>query len=359
MIADITGYTVYLRDSELAHAQQTLGALLELLVTRTRPPLVLSKIEGDAVFSYALDGTVPRGQSFLEMIETTYVEFRTALEQMAVNTTCSCNACANIAGLDLKFVVHVGDFVVMAIAGNAELQGADVTLVHRILKNTVTPTTGWRAYVLYTESAVAELGLEDLTGSMSEHVERYDDIGTVRGWVQDLAPAIAAHRALDRGAADPATSILEVSTEIPLPCEVVWGYLIDPEHRRVLIGSDRQEVRKSHNGRIVEGSVYECYHGDRVIPQLVIGWFPPERMITRDLLPLPGGSTFLNGYYRLSPTGAGTRVTQTMAEPSGPWYGRLLTRLVIPRMQRQFQRDIDGFRDHVVADYQRAAPPSV
>ena len=37
LIADITGYTRYLSASELEHAQETLTALLELLVENTRP----------------------------------------------------------------------------------------------------------------------------------------------------------------------------------------------------------------------------------------------------------------------------------------------------------------------------------
>lgn len=54
LIADITGYTTYLNDSELEHAQQTLTDLLELLVDQTRPPLTVTQLEGDAVLSYAL-----------------------------------------------------------------------------------------------------------------------------------------------------------------------------------------------------------------------------------------------------------------------------------------------------------------
>jgi hypothetical protein len=48
LIADITGYTQYLSESELEHAQETLTALLEVRVENTRPPLVISRLEGDA-----------------------------------------------------------------------------------------------------------------------------------------------------------------------------------------------------------------------------------------------------------------------------------------------------------------------
>ena len=41
LIADITGYTQYLSESELDHAQKSLTALLNLLIKHTRPPLVI------------------------------------------------------------------------------------------------------------------------------------------------------------------------------------------------------------------------------------------------------------------------------------------------------------------------------
>ncbi len=44
LIADITGYTGYLSVSELDHAQQTLTALLTLLIKQTRPPLIISRL---------------------------------------------------------------------------------------------------------------------------------------------------------------------------------------------------------------------------------------------------------------------------------------------------------------------------
>ena len=55
LIADITGYTAYLNDSELEHAQGTLTELLELLIEHTTSPLIISRLEGDAVISYGLE----------------------------------------------------------------------------------------------------------------------------------------------------------------------------------------------------------------------------------------------------------------------------------------------------------------
>jgi hypothetical protein len=66
LIADISGYTLYLSKSELEHAQEILTALLELLVDHTRPPLVISRLAGDAVISYGLRSTSPRRRRSLK-----------------------------------------------------------------------------------------------------------------------------------------------------------------------------------------------------------------------------------------------------------------------------------------------------
>ena len=63
LIADITGYTAYLSASELEHAQGTLTALLELLIEHTRPPLIISRLAGDAVISYGLQDQFMQGQT--------------------------------------------------------------------------------------------------------------------------------------------------------------------------------------------------------------------------------------------------------------------------------------------------------
>jgi len=256
LIADITGYSQYLNESELTYAEQTLRELLELLVTGTRPPLVVSKLEGDAVLSYLIDGGSLRGQAFVEVVEALYVEFRKALELMVLNTTCKCNACVNIGNLDLKFFVHHGEFMVSDIAGIKELQGSDVNLLHRLVKNTVTADTGIRAYVIYTQQAIDAMGLAEVTEAMVEHIDHYPDVGELTTRVEDLLPVWEAGRTRTRISVDPDEALITNSTLLHMPLEIAWAYLIDPRYRNTLIGSDRQEVVETSQGRVAKGSVY-------------------------------------------------------------------------------------------------------
>ena len=59
LIADISGYTGYLADVELDHAQDILADLVGAVVTALRPNFRLAKLEGDAACSviYNPDGT--------------------------------------------------------------------------------------------------------------------------------------------------------------------------------------------------------------------------------------------------------------------------------------------------------------
>src|SRR3989304_580355 len=115
VISDISGYSSYVRDSELEHARDSLSALLQILIEHTQSPFTIAKLEGDAVFSYAPGNAFLQGQSLLEMMEGIYVAFRKALELMVLNTTCPCNACRNLPNLDLKLFVHFGEYLVQAM----------------------------------------------------------------------------------------------------------------------------------------------------------------------------------------------------------------------------------------------------
>ena len=286
LIADITGYTNYLNSSELEHAQQTLTTLLNLLIQHTKPPLIISRLAGDAVISYGLRDNFLQGQTFVETIEDTYVAFRRAIDLMVLNTTCKCNACANIKALDLKFFVHFGVFGIQYLNGHDEMVGADVIVIHRLLKNTVKEKTGLRAYVLYTDAAIQQLGLQDICALMTPHVEEYDPSRAVKTWIQDLS--LVWKKKKDRLHLPFPTKdiLLQVATDIGLPAERVWDYLIQPEHFNVLAGGTHTVLENRRGGRVSESTVYQCFHGDMVFPQTILEWQIFERILVQLLAPI-------------------------------------------------------------------------
>ncbi|NNC42385.1 MAG: DUF2652 domain-containing protein, partial [Acidimicrobiia bacterium] len=307
LIADITGYTRYLTSSELEHAQGILRSLMELLIEGARPPLVVSKLEGDAVFSYGLEGKALGGQTFIEMIEDTYAAFRRAIDLMVLNTTCDCNACANISSLDLKFFVHRGAFSLQDLDGRHELLGPDVITIHRLTKNSITETTGLRAYTLYTHAAIDALGLNGFTDRLVSHREEYEEVGPLDLWIQDMHPVWeqkAEELRIEISADD---TLVEIAGDLPVPVAVAWEILTLPEYRAIFVHSEKQRTLNRKDGRIASGSVYECFHGNnRVTTQTILDWHPFQQITTEDTTPIAKTTVLIQ--FKLTPDGGGTRV---------------------------------------------------
>ncbi|NIM93541.1 MAG: DUF2652 domain-containing protein [Anaerolineales bacterium] len=350
LIVDLTGYTRYLSESELEHAQETLTALLELLVENTRPPLVISRLAGDAVISYCPREDFSQGQMFIEMIEDTYVTFRKTLDRLVLNNTCGCNACANIGSLDLKFFIHYGSFGIQRVSGYDELVGNDINLLHRLLKNNVTEEIGYQAYALYTDEAIQLLNVEEIGETLAHHTEAYEHLGEVDLFVQDMHPIWETKRETTAVAFPYDHIVAQIEVEISMPRERVWDYLIQPEFRNTLNGSDRMEIVNRTKGHIAPGSVYQCYHGDKLVPQTILEWKPCEWMIVKELPPMiPSVSTISE--YRLDPIEGGTRLIKMMTPPTGPFLGRTLIRLLTPVFIRFLKQAFEAFKIEIEKDY--------
>lgn len=322
LIADITGYTRYLTSSELEHAQGILHSLMELLIEGARPPLVVSKLEGDAVFSYGLEGKSLGGQTFVEMIEDTYVAFRRAINLMVLNTTCDCNACANISSLDLKFFVHHGAFSLHHLDGRDELFGPEVITIHRLTKNSITETTGLRAYTLYTQAAIDALALDGFTDRLVSHREHYEDVGPLDLWVQDMHPVWeekADELRIEISADD---TLVEIAGDLPIPVAVAWEVLTRPEYRAIFVHSKEQRTLNHKEGRLASGSVYECFHGNnRVTTQTILDWHPFIQITTEDTTPI--ARTTVLTQFALTPLTGGTHVLVRVSKARGPLLRRI------------------------------------
>jgi hypothetical protein len=187
VLADISGYTSFLQAVTYAHrddafadgavpdAYAVISSLLDGIVERLAPPLTLAKLEGDAVFAYeAASDRAPRGQGLLDCLVGCYGAFRDRVDTAHAVWQCWCEACSQIDGLDLKFVVHAGSYVIQDIAGARELVGPEVVIAHRLLKSGAAELVGHGAYALVTRAAVehAEL-LADASLPIVETYEHY------------------------------------------------------------------------------------------------------------------------------------------------------------------------------------------
>jgi hypothetical protein len=198
LLADISGYTAFLSSVADAHrddafaggtipdAYALVSSLLDGIIEGVVPPFALAKLEGDAVFAFAVSAAgMPQGSRVLDCIEGCYAAFRTRLEGARSIWSCRCTACARVESLDLKFVLHAGPFVVQRVGGGRELVGSDVVLVHRLLKNRAAEVIGPRPYALLTDAAIRMLAIP-VDGSVAIE-ERYEHLAPVTARVLPLA----------------------------------------------------------------------------------------------------------------------------------------------------------------------------
>ena len=184
VLADISGYTSFVAKTEIEHADIALSYLLETIVEKLNGLLTISKLEGDAVFAYVEEDKLPEGKSLLGLIDHTYLAFRDKAESLYAHATCACRACKAIPTLDLKFMVHHGDFVIQQIAGIKDLLGTDVNLIHRLAKNHVSESTGWQGYALFTHQGLEHMQTDK--ASFLQQTESYEHLGAVETYVMDM-----------------------------------------------------------------------------------------------------------------------------------------------------------------------------
>lgn len=181
MIADISGYTDFMLANEksLEHSHLIIGELIKTILQQVELPLTLAKLEGDAVFLYAVkDEEFERhAQTIGERVLQFFQVFSDKVAELTVASFCKCGACTNIERLKLKVIVHSGRCAFYRIANLTELSGVDVIIVHRLLKNSVAS----HEYVLLTEAARRDLQIP--LSLVAEGEETYDAIGAVRTYV--------------------------------------------------------------------------------------------------------------------------------------------------------------------------------
>jgi uncharacterized protein YndB with AHSA1/START domain len=287
VIADIAGYTGYLAGTELDHAQDILADLISTVVAGLRPTFRLAKLEGDAAFVFSLTEAVD-GSQLQDTIERCYFGFRRRLRDIRQASTCECNACILVPNLDLKFVAHHGLVARQRIASRDELAGSDVIVVHRLLKNHVEASLGQAAYALYTDACVRAMGLEDPDASgLVRHVETFEGVGEIGGWVRDLESAWAAEEAGRRVVVSEKDAIFAWTETYPAPPPIVWEWVTSPLRRPEWQHGVTAIIETEGGGRRGIGSVNHCMHGKDAIVEEILDWRPFEYHTMRSTMPDP------------------------------------------------------------------------
>jgi hypothetical protein len=335
LIADISGYTGYLADVELDHAQDILADLVGAVVTALRPNFRLAKLEGDAAFTY-MTGEKVDGSMLLDTIERCYFGFRRRRRDVRQATSCECNACVQIPDLDLKFVVHHGAAILQRVAGRQELLGSDVIVVHRLLKNEVVEKLGMSAYALISQNCIDVSDIDPAALGMVEHTETYHRIGDVPAWAHDLERRWQEEEARSRVFVSKEEAFVTVTAQTKVPPQVAWEFLTKPGQRMTWQPWVTEvTIQGATGGRRGPGSANHCMHGKDAVIEEILDWRPYDYVTDRTILATPDGPLRVLHTIELEPTTTGTTIHMRFAAPKtkrelplmeviGPAYGQAL-----------------------------------
>jgi hypothetical protein len=356
VLADISGFTAYMAATELEHSQDIMADLLETIICKLTPTLTLSKLEGDAVFVYAPQARLARGETVVELLENTYLAFRDRVTSIKHRTTCTCDACRALPTLDLKFFVHCGDYFLQRVMDKQEVVGSDVNLVHRLMKNGVSEATGWRAYVLYSAAALQQVGLS--AEGLAALTESYEHLGDVQTYASDMAARyqeiVEARRVMvTREDADAVASF-----DFAAPPVVVWEWLNDPALRSQISQGPNWTVLQRSGGRTKPGARNHCAHGKHQHIETIQDWRPFEYVTSRTCPPSGKGMT-MTTTHKLTQTESGTHLDNYIQITGVPRFVvKLFLGRMVARIYGKVYRELDAKLHELASSEQAEAEPS-
>jgi len=185
LIADISGYTNFMLANRktISKSHKIIIELINAIIEHLDLPLEVAKIEGDAVFLFAIKGENEDEWEMLrrkvgEKLISFFDIFSSKVHELRNSVLCEGDVCIAIETLKLKIIVHTGYAELVDIGSFKELSGIDVILVHRLLKNNVNA----KEYILMTESACTEIMFPKII-CIDTGLEKYDDIGEVKTFI--------------------------------------------------------------------------------------------------------------------------------------------------------------------------------
>lgn len=136
VIADISGFTQFIRGNEISHSRHIIAELMEVLIDADPLNLTVAEIEGDAILFYRYHALASRSEVVL-LAERLFVAFHQHLRQYESSRVCQCGACASSTSLTLKILVHVGLIELLKVKQFRKPFGEALIWIHLLLKNTI------------------------------------------------------------------------------------------------------------------------------------------------------------------------------------------------------------------------------
>lgn len=285
ILADITGFTPFVAETELEHSQEILRHILNEIISFLTPVFKLAEVEGDAVFVYATDhnagmnsksesiGSLARcGEVVPDVIESLYYSFRDKKDSLNRAMICECKACQMAKTLDLKFIVHYGEYIMNNVGGKAKPLGSSVNIAHRLLKNHVTEATGWKAYMLLTKECVSRIKLD--VAEFHHYTETFEHIGNVETFSVDLNAQYKRYLSERKVYLSCEEADFVVQKDFSIAPSLLWEWLNDPIKKTSWNEGSDWNILSRPAGRMGRGATNHCVNSN--IIETILDYRPFE-----------------------------------------------------------------------------------
>ena len=342
VVADISGYTRFLAETELEHANGIVKDLFDSMIPTFKNSVTISKFMGDAIFGHAENIAYEKSQFMIDFAKRVYNNFSDKKDIIKINTDCTCNACKHMDELALKIFIHHGEYMVQKINDSEELLGSDVNTIFRLMKNNVVQETGIEAYLLVTESAIKAMELEfdsasDLSGS-----EKYEHVGEINYLIENLFDNWQESKKTVKYFIKEDDPLLfdELSKEFCVNADIAFLMYTKPEWRKVNLHADKIEMFNTKGSKQGPGSSFHCHHGDEVSKIEITDWNPGQYISLKFALPY---GLSLRGTYEFVDTDNGCIMKLRFGKvESAGIFSKFMVRTVTKNLQKEFPPAFEG-----------------
>ena len=258
-IPDISGYTNFVKSTEIQHAKHIVEELLEAILSANEIGFELSEIEGDALLLYRV-GKAPTCHELLAQVQKMYISFHAHLKKYETQRICSCGACCNTNNLELKFVAHFGEIAETVINNRPGLFGKTVIAAHRLLKNNINSNE----YSLFsnellsacpTWSKFTEMAWDEIFQLEEEYDFGMAKYSYVK--LENLAKLVPEPEPVDFSIPGATRKVFETEGVVDAPLDITFNVISDYYFRANFfvwqLNNDKQNHKIFQNG-----SVHKC-----------------------------------------------------------------------------------------------------
>ena len=342
VVADISGYTRFLAETELEHANGIVKDLFDSMIPEFKKSVTISKFMGDAIFAHVENIAYEKSQFMVDFAKRVYGAFSDKKEIIKINTDCTCNACKHMDELDLKIFVHHGEYMNQNINGNEELAGSDINTIFRLMKNNVVENTGIEAYLLITESALKAMDLDYDSSSEMFGAEEYKHVGKVNYLIDDLFKHWQKSKKNVKYFIEKDDPLLieELSKEFCVSADIAFLMYTKPEWRKINLHADKIEMFNTSGSTQGAGTTLHCHHGNEVSKMEITDWNPGEYISLKFALQF---GLSLRGTYEFVDTDNGCIMKIRFGKvESGNLFSKIMVGYVTKKIKKEFPPAFQG-----------------